>query len=280
MLDKIRSFNSLVDLIVENSDDNFLTLYRGDSSDIGTHSLDKGDVNALFGQGIYLTSNKRIAGDYKLKGSQDVIFRGNGFKTKEKVLDAYFYQKAQFIDVNGKESYFPISFSNTFPSAENAKRLEFAKQKWDEIKDQYDVRINVDGSSAIVKKQSGNISVYRIPLDIINRTYDVEDEIEDTAIDSLCSAIRVTDGNCRILKDIVGKDEDGFLPTFRNVWNELRRMDYLSDKESQIAFRKAMRSNGGYKGLEYAGGVTMGGGIHHRAFVLWDEQGLIKYRIK
>lgn len=280
MLDKIQSFNSLVDLIVEDSENNFLTLYRGDSSDIGTHSLDKGDVDALFGQGIYLTSNKRIAGDYKLKGSQDVIFRSNGFKTKEKVIEQYISRLSRHIDKDGKPSIYEISLPSFIDDPERLKRLEFAKQKWDEIKDQYDVRINVDGSSAIVKKQSGNISVYRIPLDIINRTYDVEDEIEDTAIDSLCSAIRVTDGNCRILKDIVGKDEDGFLPTFRNVWNELRRMDYLSDKESQITFRKAMRSNGGYKGLEYAGGVTMGGGIHHRAFVLWDEQGLIKYRIK
>jgi hypothetical protein len=280
MLEKIQSFNSLVDLIVENSDDNFLTLYRGDSSDIGTHSLDKGDVNALFGQGIYLTSNKRIAGDYKLKGSQDVIFRGNGFKTKEKVIEQYISRSSRHIDKDGKDSFYEIPLPPSTIDPERLKRLEFAKQKWDEIKDQYDVRINVDGSSAIVKKQSGNISVYRIPLDIINRTYDVEEEIKDTAIDSLCNAIRVTDGNCRILKDIVRKDEDGFLPTFRNVWNELRRMDYLSDKESQIAFRKAMRSNGGYKGLEYAGGITMGGGIHHRAFVLWDEQGLIKYRIK
>ena len=277
MLDKIQSFNSLVDLMVlcENDQDNFLTLYRGDSSNIGTHSLDKGDVDALFGQGIYLTSNKRIAGDYKLKGSQDVIFRGDGFKTKEKVLDVYLRGQARFIDKDGNDSFYPI-----YDDSSISKRMEFAKQKWDKIKDQYDIRINVDGSSAIVKKQSGNIAVYKIPLDIINGTYDVEYEIDETAIDSLCDAITKTGGNCRILRNIIFKDEDGFLPTFRSVWNELRSREYLSDKESQIAFRKAMKSNGGYKGLEYAGGVTMGGGIHHRAFVLWDEQGLAKYRVK
>jgi hypothetical protein len=35
----------------------------------------------------------------------------------------------------------------------------------------------------------------------------------------------------------------------------------------------------GYTGIEYAGGITMRGGIRHRAFVFWDEQGLQKYRI-
>lgn len=269
---------NLYSAIIENNSE-FLTLYRGDSSEISTHSLDKTDVNALFGHGIYLTSSKRIAGDYKLKGSNDIIFRGNGFKTKNDVIERYIKDKARFIDKDGNKSFYEIPFSGWANNPEDSKRIEFARKEWDKIKNQCDVRINVDGTSAIVKKQSGKISTYNIPLDIINRTYNVEEEIDQVAIDSFCDALRKIGDNCSVLRDIIYKDEDGFLPTFRNVWLELRRREYFSDKESQIAFRKAMKSNGGYKGLEYAGGVTMGGGINHRAFVLWDEQGISKYRV-
>ncbi len=264
-------------LVLENNSD-FLTLYRGDSSEIGTHSLDKGDVNALFGQGIYLTSNKKIAGDYKLKGSSDIIFRGNGFRTKNDVINKYIEGKARFIDKDGKESFYEIPMPYMSDDPERLKRYEFAKQKWDEIKKECEVRINVDGTSAIFKKKAGKISIYRVPMEIINRTYDVEEEIDQVAIDSLCDSLRKTEGNCTVLRDIIYKNEDGFLPTFRHVWLELRRRDFFSDSRSQIEFRKAMKSNGGYKGLEYAGGVTMGGGIKHMAFVLWDEQGLAKFR--
>jgi hypothetical protein len=269
----------LYSLILENNAE-YLTLYRGDSSDIGTHSLDKGDIDALFGQGIYLTSNKRIAGDYKLKGSNEIIFRGNGFKTKNDVINKYIEGQARFIDKDGKENFFEIPMPYFTNDPDRIKRYEFAKEKWDEIKDQCDVRINADGTSAIFKKKAGNISIYKIPMDIINRTYDAENEIDQTVIDSICDSLRKTEQSCSILRDIIFKNEDGFLPTFRNVWMELRRRNYFSDVKIQVEFRKSMKSKGGFKGIEYAGGLTMGGGVKHRAFVFWDEQGLAKYREK
>ena len=195
-------FDLLVENILNNNKES-IKLYRGDSKEHNTHSLSKGDTSALFGQGIYLSSNPKIANDYKAKGNNDIIFRGNGFKTKEKVIDRYIWNLARNIDENGKESFYEISMPPYSDDPERLKRLEFAKQKWDKIKDQYIVRINVDGTSTISKKESGHLSIYEIPQNIINKTYDVEPEIEKNAIDALSNTLLKTYGNSNVLKEIL-----------------------------------------------------------------------------
>lgn len=254
-------------------------LYRGDPEKYKTHSLSKGDINALFGQGIYLTSNKRIAGDYTVKGDQDTLFRGSGYKTKQKIIDAYIRTKALNFDENGKETYYQTALPSLATDPVRIKRLEYSRQHWEQIKKDYEVRINVDGTSVIRKKDSGHVSTYEIPVELTKSVYDTDEEVEDNVLNALCVAMRSINAPCNEIYQLAKEDEDGFKPSFRTIWREMVDGGWgvINDQKFQTAFRREMKALG-YKGLIYSGGVTMGGGIQHRAYVFWDEQGLAKYR--
>ena len=257
-----------------------MTLYRGDPADYGTHSLDKASTESLFGQGIYLTNNKRIAGDYTTKGSSDdIVFRFSGTNpSKSKVIDYYIYRLAQYIDENGKDLFFAEALPGFTDNPIRIKRLEFAKQKWEEMSKTHEVRINIDGTAVIRKKQGKQtITTYEVPLSIINKMLNAEKEIDDDIIYALCAAMRAAaDYNCRELEQMAKENEDGFKPTFREIYRQLPA-PYVINSKFQKTMRKYLKIQG-YTGIEYAGGVTLGGGVKHRAFVIWDEQGLKKMR--
>lgn len=258
-----------------------MVLYRGDSSNIKTQSLDKADPLALFGQGIYLTNNKRIANDYKSKGSRS-LYTLNGAKTKQEVIDGYIRRLARGIDENGNDTP-PFNSYDLPPFVDDPvrlKRIEFARQRWEKEKHKYEIRIGVDKTGKILEKNTGNLSIYEVPKDFINKTYNVEEEINPEVIDCLCSSLLADGDNCSILKQITQENEDGFRPSFREVWQILRNSDLggrLVSQKSQIVFRRKMKDIG-YTGLEYSGGITMGGGVLHRAFVFWDEQKINKFK--
>lgn len=253
-----------------------VTLYRGDIAEVGNHSVTRGDTGALFGQGIYLTNNRRIAGDYTTKGSSDdiVMSFGPGF-TREKVIDRYIWRIAQYIDVDGKSTFFPLSIPALSDDPERIKRLELARQEWEKQSKDLEIRFNVD-RSAVIRKKKGKqkISVYEVPLDMVKNTYNAENEIDEYVYDALCVALRATNHSCNNLPNLK-EDEFGFKPTFRNVYKEVWVL--MANPKAQVAFRKKMKELG-YTGIEYSGGVSMGGGIKHRAFVFWDEQRLKKAR--
>lgn len=259
----------------------FTTLYRGDSSDYKIHSLSKGDHNALFGQGIYLTNSKRIAGDYTVKGNQDVIFRCSGCRTKQSVVEAFIRVKAQQFDDNGVENYYTTSLPPMVDDPIRIKRLGYARDYWEKIKKDYEIRINVDGTGSIVKKLTGHVSIYEIPNEIIEKTYNTEEEIDDHVLNALCAAARSEGWSCRDIQNISLEDEDGFKTSFRKIWQFLSDSGWgvANNKRFQTNFRREMK-NLGYTGLFYSGGVTMGGGNRHNAYVFWDEQGIKKYRKK
>lgn len=261
--------------------ENNITLYRGDYTNHKIHSLSKGDIGALFGQGIYLTNNKRIAADYTVKGDGKVLFRCNGCKTKQATIDSFIRTNAQNFDENGKETFYPVSLPAMVDDPVRIKRLNYSKQHWEKIKKDYEIRINVDKTSVIRKKNSGHISIYEIPAEVVNSLYDTDEEINEKVLNALCQAMIVINSSCNEINQLSKEDEDGFKPTFRIIWKKLvdEGLGIINSQKFQTAFRKEMKALG-YKGLLYSGGATMGGGIKHRAYVFWDEQGLLKYRVK
>lgn len=62
----------LQDLYETPADVSTITLYRGDTSKIDQFDISKTDVNALFGAGIYLTSDATVARDYSFARTHDV----------------------------------------------------------------------------------------------------------------------------------------------------------------------------------------------------------------
>lgn len=260
-----------------------VTLYRGDSADVNP-SLDKADPRALFGPGIYLTNNKRIAGDYTTKGAgEEVVFRYGGKAgkvSKQDVIDAYKrVVLARYYDDEGKKSFFPLRDEE----GDRSKRLQNAEKLWQEMARTHEVRVQVDGNAVIRKKgAAARVAQYHVPKAWLAKTIDAEDEISTDLLAAIHDSLRAhgDHGTARDAWDFGSQaNEDGYKPTFREVYTSIVGGPLREDDDAIVDLRRRFKALG-YKGIRYAGGVTMGGGVKHDAYVFWDEQGLKKRRAK
>lgn len=254
-------------------------LYRGDSTDVKIHALSKSDPNALFGSGIYLTDSPRVAGDYGAKGADRLFTRTGG--TKEQAIDAYVRSKAQSIDENGASLGFGQTrdLSLTWDPTVKA-RLAKARELFEAEKSSLDIRKMTDGTVVIRRKANlGVRTTVDVPEGMVNQTIDADAEIATEVASRLRDVLRsLGDGSTAddMWRFATTVDDDGFRPSFRDVYTKIGAGSQLISDEGQVALRQAMKGLG-YKGIRYQGGVTMGG-KKHQAFVFWDEQGLAKMR--
>jgi hypothetical protein len=271
-------------------------LYRGTPVKHKVQSLAKADPYALFGPGIYLTSSKRIAGDYTTKGAhsdQGVIFRYQGRRgvvSKQEVIDTFIRQTARYMDDEGRPSweqpmghlgreYEKFHFSDD-PGTRQRKTQ--AAALWKKMEKDHEVRIGADGVAVIRKKQNpADVAVYDVPQAWIAATIDAEAETDERVALAMHDALKAYYVNPRDAGEVydfaMGKDNDtGDRPAFRQVYARWRHE--LGDKHA--IFRRELKDRGvKVKGVRYQGGVTMGGGGRHEAFAFWDEQGLAKLRV-
>lgn len=254
-------------------------LYRGDAEAIEQFDITKTDPRALFGQGIYLTTSKRIAGDYKAKGAggdNGVLFRvGGGPKTtKAQAIETYIRQRAQTIDENGNE--LGISERKELPAMtdnpERVARLAHAKRIVEAELKTIEVRKLADNTIIFRRKEkAGAGSVLNVPEDVIAKMLNAEEEIDLGVATALADALDAV-GDRATARDLyrfaTTKDDAGFRPTYRDVYTGITADSDLITPEGQTELRERLQSLG-YTGIRYAGGVTMGG-AKHEAFVLWD----------
>lgn len=269
-------------------------LHRGDAGDVHP-SLDKADPRALFGPGIYLTDNRRIAGDYTTKGAHDaVLFRygGSPGKTRKADVISRFIHRTLVARTEwdhmrylspGKNALESPLEPGTFVHKDTAKAHADAKAAWDAMADSVEVRVNADGSAVIRKKSApGRVASYRVPESWLSKTIDAEAEIDDDVLDALHDTLRAH-GDRQTARDMyafaTAEDADGNRPTFRAVYTAISGGPLRDSDDAIVDLRRAFKALG-YKGIRYAGGTTMGGGGRHNAYVFWDEQGLKKRRVK
>ena len=289
-------------------------LYRGDSKAIPEFALGATNPLSLFGQAIYLTNDKRVAADYTTKGASnvgDVLFRVHSRKplTKAEVIDAYVERQARTIDTTGSDhshelEYWggkPIPFTSgrdwshvNFSEQDNrerAARLAHARARWDAVAKDYEVRIKLDNTAVIQhKQQRAKVTAVDVPDQVLADTLDAEAEIDNSVLDTLCGALEDAGDNetARDIRTFVrrrerGEDEDdpsGYRPTFREIYTSITAGSPLaSDPEVQAEFRQALAELG-YTGIEYAGGLSMGGGHKHRAYAIWDADLINAQRVQ
>lgn len=271
-------------------------LYRGDAQYIKFFSIAMTDPRALFTDGIYLTDSKRIARDYESKGAggdEGVIFRfGGGTKTtKQDAVEYFIRQTARYMDDAGNPSWTTYRNSGVESDPEWKKRLRMAQAKWEQMAKQVEVRKLVDGDIVIRKKsQKGNLSEFEVPIDWINACLDAERTIPDGVASVLYDALREMDDQATAndLYDYATNEQPydpedpyggGEIPTFRTVYSSITGDSPLISKEGQVLVRRGLKELG-YQGIRYLGGLSMGGGLKHNAYVFWNEQAINKMRVK
>lgn len=273
----------------------FVTLYRGDSDAIQHYDVTRTDPLALFGQGIYLTDNKRVAGDYKSKGNQDrsVIWRFSGRNsTKQQAIDYFIRRLGKSLDYEGK----PLGFGRELdygmqtrdaagvlhPHPNDVKRIAAAHQQWQQMAPTIEVRKNLDGGIVFQKKESrAIISAFRIPVRLIQKMIDAEAPVDHKLLDTIYYYLnRYNDrATARDIEAFVRNQEyeEGSRPSFRMIFTNIGPDSPLRDNEVQEQMRMELLQ-AGHPGIVYQGGLTMGGGYKHKAYVFWDSNTINKYR--
>ena len=272
-------------------------LYRGDAAEVQEFDTDKTALESLFGHGIYLSDNKRVANDYRTKGQDaETIFTMRGAKSKQEVIQRWIEKKAAKLDIHGVDHSREIAYwtqnvpysddgdwsvaINDLRREEKAKRIQMAGEIWKTMSRQYEVRIKLDGTGVIQKKQAGAIAAFDIPQTLLSRLLDTEGEITAKVLEALCNALdRHNDrSTARDIRQFI-RNEDGYV-SFRTVFTSIGGESPIRDErevmEEFISDLKKM----GYAGFSYLGGITMGGGYKHRAYVFWDSKLINSYRVK
>jgi hypothetical protein len=295
----MRNFINLIENALNAGDS--MILYRGDSTKIDKFQTEMTSTFGLFGHGIYLTNDKRVAKDYMTKGSgnaNDVIFKMGNAKTKQEVLDRFLYSKAKMWDINTNDvtkdwyiSSVPFAdggewgnLTNPERRAEKDKRIQMVKQKWDTVwSKEYEIRIKLDRTGVIQKKAllSTNLSKFEVPLSYINKTIKADDKINDNVLDDILYTLRKHgDGNtARDIEFFIKNSDDDYI-TFRTIFTSITGDSPLKDDRDVQLFLIQSLQESGYVGIEYVGGITLGGGAKHRAFVFWDSNEVNKFRIE
>jgi hypothetical protein len=280
----------------------YMRLYRGDSTQINRFDSEKTSLFSLFGAGIYLTDNRRVAGDYTTKGGDaDVLFRFSSRKlTKQGVLDYWLNKQAAKFDANGVDHSNEMQYWNSnVPFAnggdwsiktpqtrdEEAKRLGYAQAKWAKLAKTYEIRVKLDGTGVIQKKQQKAaplISMFDVPIAYCDQCLHADGEVSEDVIDELTWVLqrhqdRGTANDMRAF--IKQKESDGEEVTFRDLFTSVTSDSPIrDDAHAQGELREALHGLG-YVGIEYSGGLSMGGGYRHRAFVFWDSETVNGYRL-
>jgi hypothetical protein len=288
----------LINLLRESSEN--VRLYRGDSTKIDNFDAKQTSLYGLFGHGIYLTDNKRVANDYKSKGSDgEVLFRMEGAKNKQEIVRRWVERRAAKIDENGIDHSSEIAFwssnvpysdggdwsvvTNDLRRTEREKRVAYAQALWVKMSRKYEVRKKLDGTFVIQKKTIGALAEFDVPQEVVRHCLDAEAEINHHVMDSIEHALS-KHGDMQTARDIKSfirqQEREGEQVSFREVFTNIGVDSPLRGDRAVLDYFISELQEQGYTGISYLGGITMGGGYKHRAYVFWDSDEINRYRVK
>ena len=279
-----------------------LVLYRGDSEKIHEYKFNKTFSHSLVGQGIYLTDSLKIANTYREKGSsvknKKELFLGHVANRAEALEEAF---KAYCKDIwNEKNGYRCRPTEKEFLSLQKNYRSEWTRLvETGAVEAKYIThplsrygkpggRISASGAANRAHQKArkklelpfisvelnrdiviGYISRFVFDKDYVDRNVlHVDRPCKDAEFWGLMYDAKITIGTPYSDRDSYVK---GNLNTKiladrhqHTVWNKIRHV--------LIPY--------GIIGFEYDGGMRLGGGFHHRAFCIWDENFVNSHKVE
>lgn len=299
---------------------NTLTLYRGDADKIKEFEFKKTNKYCLLGQGIYLTDSLRIANTYRTKGTSATsvhhLFHGSaenrleafekGFPTfcermwvsehgygrpyyrslsdkeqkkHEQKCRPIYQQLIEDKDITAEYTASPVLTSSKYlkPSqviAHNKEAMKTAKRwikvEWTEIPNAgYVTRFEF-------AEHKFNPAVFNVDKACNDEFFWELMYDEKLLIGSLAETkeeyIRLNKG--KKVFDAVNTPVD---PDAR-----LTMKMRIAKRDSKSTWRKIgnVLQPYGFVGYEYSGGLRLGGGFHHRAFCIWDEEFVNDHKVQ
>lgn len=250
-----------------------ITLYRGDPAPVEEFEFKKTNKYCLVGQGIYLTSSKRVGNSYRIKGTTRNHYQGHMLFSGVALNKTDAYEKAFKSFVEHRN---PVLFRVMYPP-KWARKTAFDKKhqaKLEALQKEYrcllsDGLITAEYKSSVEKlievswnsgETVGELTVFQFG----RREFEL----------GVCDLSETRDpGFWELMYDHQIKVGTPYADKESYIRNNIGRYTYLSNatKETFVQMRNALVPYG-YRGFEYRGGAIMGGLGNHRAFCIWDEE--------
>lgn len=267
-----------------------MCLYRGDSTKIDTFKINKTNKYALVGSGIYLTDSIKLANTYREKNNKEVAVKVLFSETTKDRHTAYNLAYPVFEQCYFVHSKKGIHF-NKFKATSEYKKWSLDTRKiynefiyTGEIVGIYlfDKHIKVIWNIKPIE-EIGFISKFKVPVfDIDNRTFKIDREFKtNCTLDiEFIELLKTTFFYKRVEKEYYAKyiTKHNGSPIFNIATYFSTHLLLKIDNKSLKVIKKFLTSKD-FIGLEYSGGLLMGGHGTHRAFCIWNENWINETRI-
>lgn len=289
-------------------------LYRGDSSSVQQFVFDKSEAEGLFGKGLYLTNNPKVARDYSNKGEGRLIqSRDGNAKSVPGALVAHVRRRIELWEGDNRDKLRELASKYGSKSYDKIAALKDAQ--WTVIEQELLQKaktglyaLKTTQNEITLSTKRGIVSVFDIPDAYLNQTVNADRPMPDNVLKLILDLL--DDAARPVMQEYVGRYKreavpyawqdrlvggHGANPTMdefihgTHIGQALTHAKGWPPVEAAFwgAFRTAMQPLG-YVGIEYRGGDRTAG-VPHRAFVFWDvptvnafrkdSQGMRSYRI-
>lgn len=262
---------------------NTIKLYRGDSTKIPEFNVKKTSNGSLLGAGIYLTDSTKVANTYRRKDTDikylTVTYERNPIDGKGLVP---FNRDTVLEDAFGRwlEKKFPneVGYCSRIRNKPHvvSKALEQYKlthrAQWQDMIGRQKVRATYLGKDTIVVEEKPDNAVgYTSVFEFFSEEFEpaiikVDGRLKDQGFIDFAHDQKLFSSTPRqfdMAKAI------GFDVHAQNLDVPTRMYCYVRDK-ARDSMRKYLQQRG-FKGMEYNGGILVGGYGLHRAFCVWDD---------
>lgn len=267
-----------------------IVLYRGDSTKIRQFDFSKTDKHCLIGQGIYLTNKATIAETYRTKtsyamSSSDICLLNDKCATKGEANEKAFAAFRDLVLKTKRPSNTDIlKFEDAVMNGniivkEQIKYVNSQRVRW------FEYTYVADST------KRGYITTFEFPRKLFEDsmyfidTYSHDHEILRMFWESRCfvqqwrfgpgakprTYVRANAHRANITNDDVVTTFEDFTDSVRRFGMNLHCLDYERVRKQLEPF--------GYQGLEYRGGVRLGGGHNHRAFCVWPDEFVNEHKV-
>lgn len=257
-----------------------IKLFRGDFGKVAEFKVKETSKNSLLGEGIYLTDSTKVATTYRKKSDSVKLLEltYNRADAKIEPFNRIGALDAAFGEWLGKRYPDQVGYWASFrtPPKELSKRMTALKNEhrnvWQEMIDSRRIVVSYLNKDAIMVEEKtsstlGYVSVFEFfSEEFESSVLKVDGEIKDQGFVDFVHSEKLLTSTIRQMDAVRSMNFD---PYAANLHIPTRAYCHVRGPLRE-KMRKYLKQRG-FKGMEYSGGILVGGYGMHRAFCIWDD---------
>lgn len=258
-----------------------IKLFRGDNTKIAEFKTKQTSKYGLLGSGIYLTESAKIAQTYRTKSDTKTLdveiskpSDGSAFNRLVALEQAYvqWLYTAHYDECNFK--YHSRTFDRTATNLDQLKSKY--RRTWQDMVDRGQIATQYIGNVIRVWEKPttnvGYVSVFEFfSEEFESSVFKVDGDITDPEFLEFAKESKIFEDTPRKFDLIRTHNSNISWDTYDNqIYVPTTFYCRCSNTKTQEKIRSHLKKRG-FKGMEYSGGVVLGGYGLHRAFCVWDD---------